>query len=215
MNGRKGEMNHMLVRIREKDLRVSEWSGGVTRQFAIFPDGADYGARDFLWRVSSAGVFQDESDFTALPDYKRCISVIDGEMLLEHGDGSSVRLTPGIVYCFDGGAPTHSYGTCTDFNLMLRKGQCEGGLSFLSLEKGEQRDLPMAQENRGLNPRVILYCIRGAGWIRSGSDEEPFAAGDAFAARGGESIQIGCRERAAFMAAEAYETDSLKETPAR
>lgn len=195
----------MLIRIRGTDLRVSEWSGGITRQLAIFPDGADYEKRDFLWRVSSAVVFLDESGFTALPDYKRFISVIDGEMLLEHGDGGRIRLTPGFVYCFDGGVSTHSYGKCTDFNLMLRKGRCGGGLSFLSLEKGEQGEVRAAQESRGRIRSVILYCIRGSGRIRSGADEEPFAAGDAFAAAGGGTIQIECGEDAALMAAEAYE----------
>lgn len=195
----------MLIRLRETDMRVSEWSGGITRQLAIFPDGADYGKRDFLWRVSSAGVFLDESDFTGLPDYKRFISVIEGEMLLKHGDGGSIRLTPGCVYCFDGGISTHSYGRCTDFNLMLRKGRCGGGLSFLSFGKGEKGDVQTAREGRERNHTVILYCIRGSGRIRAGADEELFAAGDAFAAAGGEAIRIECGEDAAFMAAEAYE----------
>ena len=38
------------------DYRSSRWSGGTTTELAIAPAGADYGARDFLWRVSSATV---------------------------------------------------------------------------------------------------------------------------------------------------------------
>ena len=50
------------------DYLTTSWSGGTTTQLTIAPAGAVYADRDFLWRVSSATVELDESDFTALPD---------------------------------------------------------------------------------------------------------------------------------------------------
>ena len=47
---------------------VSSWSGGTTTQVGIAPAGAVYASRDFMWRVSSATVDLEVSDFTALPD---------------------------------------------------------------------------------------------------------------------------------------------------
>ena len=44
--------------------------------------GAVYADRDFLWRLSSATVELDESDFTPLPAYDRVISTLRGDMVL-------------------------------------------------------------------------------------------------------------------------------------
>ena len=73
---------------------VSKWSGGTTTQVAIAPEGAVYADRDFLWRISSASVDLDESDFTALPDYHRWISTLEGRMTLSHQGGEKIVLAP-------------------------------------------------------------------------------------------------------------------------
>ena len=52
----------------------------------------------------------DAFDLTPLPDCHRLIAPLKGEMVLTH----------------DGGAETHSQGWCVDFNLVLRKGACQG-----------------------------------------------------------------------------------------
>ena len=46
------------------DYVTTNWSGGTTTQLAIAPEGAVYGDRNFLWRLSSATVELDHSDFT-------------------------------------------------------------------------------------------------------------------------------------------------------
>ena len=43
-------------------------------------DAVVYADRDFIYRVSSATVDLEVSDFTALPDYNRLISVLDGDL---------------------------------------------------------------------------------------------------------------------------------------
>ena len=109
-----------------KDYITTKWSGGLTTQLGIAPEGAVYADRDFLWRLSSATVEDAESDFTALPDYERLISTLEGTIELSHNGGEKLTLNPYEVHRFDGGDSTHSWGCCRDFNLMLRKGKCEG-----------------------------------------------------------------------------------------
>ena len=108
------------------DYITTKWSGGLTTQLGIAPAGAVYADRDFLWRLSSATVEDAESDFTALPDYERLISTLEGTIELNHNGGEKLTLNPYEVHRFDGGDDTHSWGRCRDFNLMLRKGKCEG-----------------------------------------------------------------------------------------
>ena len=74
-----------------KDYITTKWSGGLTTQLGIAPEGAVYADRDFLWRLSSATVEDAESDFTALPDYERLISTLEGTRLQPHAPQGQVR----------------------------------------------------------------------------------------------------------------------------
>ena len=60
-----------MLKLTPADFVTSTWSGGTTTQLAIAPEGAVYAERSFLWRVSSATVELETSDFTPLPDYNR------------------------------------------------------------------------------------------------------------------------------------------------
>ena len=113
-----------LTHLTPADYVTTQWSGGATTQLAIAPKGAVYADRDFLWRLSSATVELDESDFTPLPAYDRVISTLRGDMVLAHNGGERLTLHPYEIHDFSGADDTHSWGRCTDFNLMLRRGQC-------------------------------------------------------------------------------------------
>ena len=111
---------------------TTSWSGGTTTQLAIAPEGAVYAGREFLWRLSSATVELDHSDFTPLPDYNRFLSVLEGGIQLKIDADEPVPVSPGKVVAFDGGVPVESWGQCVDFNLMVRKGKAQGAVSVLS-----------------------------------------------------------------------------------
>ena len=114
------------------DYVTTSWSGGTTTQLAIAPEGAVYADRDFLWRLSSATVELDHSDFTPLPDYDRFLSVLEGEIQLKIDAREPFPLVPGELVAFDGGAPVESWGKCVDFNLMVRKGKGQGAVVILT-----------------------------------------------------------------------------------
>lgn len=152
-----------LTHLTPADYVTTQWSGGTTTQLAIAPHGAVYADRDFLWRLSSAAVELDESDFTALPDYDRVISTLRGDMTLTHNGGEKLTLHPYEIHTFSGADDTHSWGRCTDFNLMLRRGQCRGcvtahfphGAETLTLRAGET---------------ALLYCGEGSVTLRAGGE---------------------------------------------
>ena len=139
------------------------WSGGTTTQMAIAPEGAVYADRDFLWRFSSARVELEHSDFTALPDYNRLISVLDGQLDMKIDQGDRFKLAPLTVCSFDGGVPVESWGQCTDYNLMLRKGKAQGSAQSLVLEAGAALSwtaaVPAPQDYP--NCTVAIYCVSG------------------------------------------------------
>ena len=101
---------------------INKWAGGTTEELMIYPMGAQYCNRDFAFRVSTAVVDLEQTDFTLLPAFTRWISILKGHIKLIHEGYGQVSLNPLEAYCFDGGWTTRSIGKCTDFNLMLGKG---------------------------------------------------------------------------------------------
>lgn len=113
--------------------QTSLWSGGTTTQLAIYPAQAVYSDRNFIWRLSSAVVEDETSTFTSLPDYNRIIAIVQGELGLCHNGGPAIILLPLEQNTFDGASHTVSTGKVTDFNLMMKKGQCYGEVEVLEL----------------------------------------------------------------------------------
>lgn len=140
------------------DYVTASWSGGTTTQLAISPEGAAYADRDFLWRLSSATVELDRSDFTPLPDYDRLLAVLEGEIRLKIDAQEPFPLAPGRVVAFDGGVPVESRGRCVDFNLMVRKGKGRGFLAEERREKPFEETIQPGARTRGL----AIYCVSGS-----------------------------------------------------
>lgn len=155
----------------KKDYVTTAWSGGKTSQLAIMPEKAVYADRDFLWRISSATVELEESEFTALPDYNRLILPLQGDITLCHEDETQkLVLAPFDVYAFDGAARTHSWGQCVDFNLMLRKGEAEGNVQILNLSAESQAALSCAAPAAGEMKQTFFgfYCAEGSCQVAAG-----------------------------------------------
>ena len=192
--------------LKQQDYVTTKWSGGTTTQLAIAPEGAVYADRDFLWRFSSAGVELEHSDFTPLPDYNRLISVLRGDLDMKIGEGARFALDRMEVKSFDGGVPVESWGQCTDFNLMLRKGACEGAVQPLVLEPGTDcRWAPAVPAPQSFTKcTAALYCVSGSVFLpeyglTAGAGEFLLCRED-----GEHPVRLTSREGAELMAAAIY-----------
>ncbi len=121
------------MRYTKEDYKTTNWSGGTTTELRIYPSGAEYTAKDFGYRISSARVDLDNSDFTKLPGVQRKLMILDGNMSISHCYGPFQKLTYLTEHSFMGDWYTKSRGQCTDFNLMLRDG-VEGSISVIKSE---------------------------------------------------------------------------------
>lgn len=115
------------------DYLTSIWSGGKTTQLYIYPENAIYKELNFKFRISSATVELESSEFTKLNGVHRFITPLDKELKLTHNQKDFIELKPFDVYEFDGGIDTTSYGTARDFNLMLTNG-AKGNLENIFVE---------------------------------------------------------------------------------
>ena len=191
-----------ITRITPADFVSSLWSGGETHQLAIAPAGAVYADRDFLWRLSSATVNLEESDFTALPDYERYIATLEGSIRVSHDGGEPMTLVPYAVHRFDGGADTKSWGRCVDFNLMLRKGRCDGCLTALRLPESARVTLPRTFAE-GPEHALLVFCGEGGAVLHTGNESVPFSRREALLVSQPEGeLTLESGDASAFMVAE-------------
>lgn len=187
--------------LHENDYRTAKWSGGLTTELAIAPEGSAYADRDFLWRLSSATVDAEESLFTSLPDYDRIIMTLKGEIRLSHNGGAWIGLSEYEPHAFDGGDETRSVGRVKDFNLMLRKGRCRGRVEVIRLEEqnGREKRRPWAEPGADT---VFFYCAEGRAGIRAaggpGTGRESLSGQQK--KRGMEAAEEACREDGRVLA---------------
>lgn len=120
--------------IRKSDIQTSNWSGGTTSELFIFPTTSNYKDLNFGFRLSRATIETEESVFTPLPNVKRQLMLLDGELELIHEGHHTKRLKPLQFDTFSGDWATKSKGKATDLNLMML-GDTEGTYSVMKAKK--------------------------------------------------------------------------------
>jgi environmental stress-induced protein Ves len=127
------KMTYKIKKLSKQDFKTSKWSGGETTQMYIYPESSNYRDMDFKFRISSATILLDESDFTELDGVHRYITTLQNDLKLTHDFEKMIELKPFEVYEFKGDIKTHSYGKVVDFNLMLANG-ANGSLKSLFID---------------------------------------------------------------------------------
>ncbi len=144
---------------KEEDYKITPQMGGNTKELAVFPKTAEYLERNFIWRMSLDTVNAEETTFSRLTDYDRVLVVLEGETVLSYENQRVARLANLEQDRFDGAWKTHSFGSFSSINLMVRKG-CEGYIDLI-FPKKEADILPVPAESEKTNAEHILYCSEG------------------------------------------------------
>ncbi len=148
-------MESNIKKIPTCQMKTSEWTGGTTTEIYIYPESSNYGERNFLFRVSRATIDIEESDFTKLEGYDRILTVIEGEIALQHGSNQEpTKIHPLQPYSFGGEEETKSYGMCSDFNLMFQKGK-KGEVEIYYVEQ-EEISIHLQEGNL-----YVIYIVQG------------------------------------------------------
>lgn len=151
----------------EFDYMTTEWSGGKTTQLFIYPEDSNYKELNFNFRLSSATVELEKSEFTKLEGIYRFITPLDKELKLTHNHKDYIKLMPFEIYEFDGGICTTSYGTARDFNLMLGNG-AKGVLESIYINKECSVRKEYFSESR--ETIYFIYTYDGRADINIGGD---------------------------------------------
>ncbi|MDW7662382.1 MAG: HutD family protein [Bacillota bacterium] len=133
-----------LQKISKQMQKKTLWASGESTEIYLYPEYGDYGTRDFTWRVSTATVTEETSNFTALTGIKRWIMPLDAQMKLKHSNNLrsifEITLKPFQPHGFRGDWDTTCLGKATDFNLMFKVGS-HGLIKHLKLMRYEPKKL--------------------------------------------------------------------------
>lgn len=160
----------MNLKILKKcNFTTTKWSGGDTTQLYIFPEDGSYEERNFLFRLSTASVTAEISNFTKLEGVYRKIMVLSGEMTLEHRGKYSKVLKEFDQDSFMGEWDTLSYGKVIDFNLMTKEG-CIGKLENIKVTPESNATLQLTS-NEFKKVLIALYPFQQKMKFFLGGDE--------------------------------------------
>ncbi|UII31433.1 HutD family protein [Fulvivirga ulvae] len=157
--------------LHRSQFTTTSWAGGTTTELMIYPEGSNYKALNFDFRLSIATVNVEKSVFTSLPGISRTLMVLDGNLELTHEGHHTSKLTKFKSDNFQGDWITTSFGRATDFNLMTTPGT-QGTLKGVQLA-------PKACLRLKLQKNTIIVCYvlygalqmeeKGAGSVEGGS----------------------------------------------
>lgn len=112
----------------------TNWSGGKTTQLYIFPENSIFENKDFIFRISSAVIETEISNFSPFNGYNRVLMALDNGVEIQHENQYSKQLNKFEIDSFSGDWKTSSKGKMTDFNLIFKEG-VTGTLRYLSLNE--------------------------------------------------------------------------------
>jgi environmental stress-induced protein Ves len=156
--------------ISSADYKTTAWSGGTTTEMFIYPQGSNFEAQDFLFRLSKADITEEKTTFNTLPHVKRCLMLLEGDLTLRH-EGKPPRILERFDNeLFTGDWNTQSEGKATVLNLMC-KNEANGTLKKRVIRKVRLRSY--WQENSLLPYRALAYYVY-AGKIEVAIGQEIF-----------------------------------------
>lgn len=158
--------------IRSENLKTTRWTGGTSTELFIFPTDSEYQKRNFSFRISTAKVEIEKSEFTSLPGISRKLMVLEGGIFINHEKHHSKQLNKFDVDVFEGDWKTTAVGKCTDFNLMTQ-GEIRGEISSLIIKKNQSANYRVKDDCDWL----FMYIFSGKICLSLNSNEETLNTG--------------------------------------
>lgn len=125
-----------------KSYKTTDWSGGKTTEMFVYPPTSSYADRNFDFRISSATVEVEESDFTDLSGYHRLLTILDGQLELSVNNEPAFVLKRDVPFWFLGSDKVKSRGVVRDFNVIYSSNY---KVNWTILTSSENRNVSLQQ----------------------------------------------------------------------
>lgn len=136
------------------------WANGTSTELFIYPENGDFLTRDFLFRISTATVEAETSNFTFFEGINRTLMILEGNLTLEHVGRYTKELKTFDQDNFSGEWDTNSKGKVKDFNLMCKKG-ASGSVQHFQFSTDETKQLELKGAMSFFYVQSGVFACRG------------------------------------------------------
>ena len=133
--------------------KISSWTGGATTELLIFPENSSVSEQNFDYRISTAKVLVENSEFTSFPMHNRKLAILEGKLRIQHNQSDWYTLNTGEQTEFKGGWVTRSEGQVVDFNVIYK--------DCFTVEVESMPEISLIDLNTS-NVLVGIYCVKGS-----------------------------------------------------
>jgi len=190
----------MSIQVKKNtEITCNRWAAGTTSELYIWPSHANFIARDFDFRISTATVEQAETTFTKFEGYSRELLILAGELKIHHENLYSKTLQVFDVDSFEGDWNTKAEGMVSDFNIIYR-GKVLAKLDAVTLQTQEQH----AEQVVSPGSLTLIYIWQGEVTFANHTGTNKLTKGDCIILNyddAPETIQFLCLENAALIMA--------------
>lgn len=128
-----------------ENAKTVNWAHGTSTELFVFPADGNFQTRDFTFRISTATVEADETDFSDFTGLTRILLILEGNLTLIHEGRYTKQLAPFDQDTFDGGWKTKSKGRVRDFNLMFKE-PISGNVEAVHCKEKEARTFALSAD---------------------------------------------------------------------
>jgi environmental stress-induced protein Ves len=130
------------------------WASGTSTELFIHPADGNFQKREFIFRISTATVEAEETNFSDFTGLTRILMILRGKLTLIHEGRYTKELNEFDQDTFDGAWQTRSKGKVQDFNLMFND-TCKGEVNHYKIILDEQKEFIKTTE------RLFLFVYDG------------------------------------------------------
>jgi environmental stress-induced protein Ves len=116
------------------------WASGTSTELFVFPPTGNFQTREFDYRISTATVEAEETNFSDFSGLTRILLVLQGKLTLIHEDRYTKELATFDQDLFDGAWKIRSKGKVQDFNVMFTENY-EAEVNHFSLSENDKREI--------------------------------------------------------------------------
>ena len=130
------------------------WASGTSTELFVFPPEGNFQTRAFDFRISTATVEVEETNFSDFSGLTRILLILKGKLTLIHEGRYSKELYTFDQDRFDGSWITKSKGKVQDFNVMFNENY-DASVLHLALQANKSHEITLDES------KTFLFIFNG------------------------------------------------------
>jgi environmental stress-induced protein Ves len=134
--------------------KTISWASGTSTELFVYPPDGDFQTRAFDYRISTATVEAEETNFSDFTGLTRILLILNGKLTLIHEGRYSKELDTFDQDRFDGSWITKSKGKVQDFNVMFNENY-DASVLHLALQANKSHEITLDES------KTFLFIFNG------------------------------------------------------